>query len=133
MDPISIKLSDYGITHYPSRCKVSISFSNSYRQILSLSLSLSLYLAPSPLNQLCHYLDSIMVDTKKRSVSQRIDYILLGLLVFEMATGKPPYEDIYHLNTVVRAILHNKMKLSIEAQHFLQCKVCCGCGFGCGL
>ena len=40
-----------------------------------------------------------------------------------MATGKAPYEGIYPLSMVVRAILHNKLKLSIEAQHFLQYKV----------
>lgn len=40
-----------------------------------------------------------------------------------MATGKAPYEGIYPPSTVVRAILHNKIQLSIEAQHFLQNKV----------
>lgn len=40
-----------------------------------------------------------------------------------MATGKPPYEGIHPLSTVVRSILHNKVELSVEAQHFLQSKV----------
>lgn len=44
----------------------------------------------------------------------------LGLLVYEMATGKRPYEDIYPLTSVVLAILHGKIELNIEADHFLQ-------------
>jgi hypothetical protein len=40
-----------------------------------------------------------------------------------MATGQAPFEGIYPPSTVVRAILHDKLQLSIEAQHFLQAKV----------
>lgn len=48
------------------------------------------------------------------------DFILLGLLVFEMATGKRPYTDIYSLDMVVIAMLNEKLQLSVEAEHFLQ-------------
>lgn len=50
----------------------------------------------------------------------QLDYMLLGLLVYEMATGKRPFEDIYPLSTVVLALLHNKVELNVEADHFLQ-------------
>lgn len=46
--------------------------------------------------------------------------MLLGLLVYEMATGKRPFTDIYPLTTVVLALLHDKVTLNIEADHFLQ-------------
>ena len=46
--------------------------------------------------------------------------MLLGLLVYELATGKRPYEDVYSLNTVVLALLHGDVQLNIEADHFLQ-------------
>lgn len=46
--------------------------------------------------------------------------MLLGLLVYEMATGKRPFADIYPLTTVVLAIIHDKIKLNVEADHFLQ-------------
>ena len=50
----------------------------------------------------------------------QLDYMCLGLLVYEMATGKRPYEDIYPLTSVVLAVLHGKVELNIEADHFLQ-------------
>ncbi len=50
----------------------------------------------------------------------QLDYMCLGLLVYEMATGKRPYGDIYPLTSVVLAILYDKIKLNIEADHFLQ-------------
>ena len=50
----------------------------------------------------------------------QLDYMCLGLLVYEMATGKRPYGNIYSLPTVVLAILNDKIKLNIEADHFLQ-------------
>ncbi len=46
--------------------------------------------------------------------------MLLGLLVYEMATGKRPYEDVYSLNTVALALLHGDVQLNVEADHFLQ-------------
>ncbi len=46
--------------------------------------------------------------------------MLLGLLVYELATGKRPYEDVYSLNMVVLALLHGDIKLDVEADHFLQ-------------
>lgn len=46
--------------------------------------------------------------------------MLLGLLVYEMATGNRPFGDIYPLTTVVLALLHDKVKLNVEADHFLQ-------------
>ena len=121
LDPIAVKLSDSGITHPPSNCNVGT-------KLTFIPNSTILY-SPFSILQLCSYLDSTLGDSVRRSTSQRIDYILLGLLVFEMATGKAPYEGIYPPSTVVRAILHNKLQLSIEAQHFLQSKVCsiCSC------
>ena len=50
----------------------------------------------------------------------QFDYMLLGLLVYEMATGKRPFADIYSLSTVVLAVVHDKVKLNVEADHFLQ-------------
>lgn len=124
LDPIAVKLSDSGITHPPSNCNVGTVFhKNKFLSPISILHSLFSIL------QLCSYLDSTLGDSVRRSTSQRIDYILLGLLVFEMATGKAPYEGIYPPSTVVRAILHNKLQLSIEAQHFLQSKVCCVCSW----
>lgn len=46
--------------------------------------------------------------------------MLLGLLVYEMATGKRPFADIYPLSTVVLAVVNDKVKLNVEADHFLQ-------------
>ncbi len=45
---------------------------------------------------------------------------MLGLLVYEMATGKRPFADIYPLSTVALAIVHGKIELNVEADHFLQ-------------
>ena len=50
----------------------------------------------------------------------QFDYMLLGLLVYEMATGKRPFDDIYSLSTVILAVVHDKVKLNVEADHFLQ-------------
>lgn len=69
--------------------------------------------------ELCDYLDSLPSDHSFRQ-SYRVDYMLLGLLVYEMATGKRPFADIYPLTTVVLAIIHDKIKLNVEADHFLQ-------------
>lgn len=46
--------------------------------------------------------------------------MLLGLLVFEMATGKQAFEDIYPLSTVAIALLQKQVQLNVEADHFLQ-------------
>lgn len=46
--------------------------------------------------------------------------MLLGLLVYEMATGKRPFEEIYPLTTLVLALLNRKVELNIEADYFLQ-------------
>lgn len=46
--------------------------------------------------------------------------MLLGLLVYEMATGKRPFEDVYSLDMVVLSLLHGNMQLNVEADHFLQ-------------
>ena len=46
--------------------------------------------------------------------------MLLGLLVFEMATSKQAFQDIYPLSTVALAVLHGKVQLNVEADHFLQ-------------
>ena len=54
------------------------------------------------------------------ALSLQFDYMLLGLLVYEMATGKRAFTDIYPLTTVVLALLHSKVTLNIEADHFLQ-------------
>ncbi len=48
------------------------------------------------------------------------DYILLGFLVYQMATGKRPYEDIHSLEMLVIATLAGKVNLNVEAEHFLQ-------------
>ena len=42
--------------------------------------------------------------------------MLLGLLVYEMASGKQPYEDVYSPNMVVLALLDKKVELNIEAE-----------------
>ena len=46
----------------------------------------------------------------------QMDYILLGLLVYEMATGRRPYEDVYFLDTVVLGLIDGKLALSIESE-----------------
>ena len=48
--------------------------------------------------------------------------MLLGLLVYEMATQKRPFEDVYSLNTVALSLLHGNTQLNVEADHFLQKK-----------
>ena len=48
------------------------------------------------------------------------DYVLVGLLVYQMATGKRPYNNIHSLEMVVIATLSGKVSLSVEAEHFLQ-------------
>ena len=47
---------------------------------------------------------------------EQIDYMLLGLLIYEVATGKKPYENVYNLYTVVLALLNNRLKISVEAE-----------------
>lgn len=42
--------------------------------------------------------------------------MLLGLLTYEIATGIKPYENVYNLDTVTLALLHNKFKLNVEAE-----------------
>ena len=42
--------------------------------------------------------------------------MLLGLLVYEVATGKKPYEGVYSLGTVVLALINHKLKLNVEAE-----------------
>ncbi len=46
----------------------------------------------------------------------QVDFILLGLLVYEMATGRRPYEDIYSTDHVVLAMVSNKLTLNVEAE-----------------
>ena len=50
----------------------------------------------------------------------RVDYMALGLLEFEMATGKRAYDGIYKLHTVILALLRGKMTLNIGAQNFIR-------------
>ena len=42
--------------------------------------------------------------------------MLLGLLIYEIATGNRPYEHIHSLSTVVLALLHNRITLNVEAE-----------------
>lgn len=42
--------------------------------------------------------------------------MLLGLLIHEIATGTKAYENVYSLSTVVLAMLHKALKISIEAE-----------------
>ena len=42
--------------------------------------------------------------------------MLLGLLVYEIATGTQPYEHVYNLGTVVLALLHKKLNINVEAE-----------------
>ncbi len=48
------------------------------------------------------------------------DYVLLGLLVYQMATGNRPYGDIHSLEMLVIATLAGKVNLNVEAEHFLR-------------
>ena len=48
--------------------------------------------------------------------SMQIDFMLLGLLMYEIATGRRPCENVYTLGMVVQALLNNKLQLSIEAE-----------------
>ena len=52
--------------------------------------------------------------------SLQIDFIQLGCLEYEMATGKRPFEDVYSLDVLLMAILHNKLKINIEAHLTVQ-------------
>ena len=42
--------------------------------------------------------------------------MLLGLLVYEVATGTKPYEGIHSLSTVVLSLLFKKLQLNVEAE-----------------
>ena len=42
--------------------------------------------------------------------------MLLGLLIYEVATGTKPYEEIYTLSTVVLSLLHKTLQLNVEAE-----------------
>lgn len=42
--------------------------------------------------------------------------MLLGLLIYEIATGIKPYENVYNLDTVILALLQNKFELNVEAE-----------------
>ena len=53
-------------------------------------------------------------------LSLQLDYMLLGLLVYEMATGKRPFGEVYPLSTVVLGLLLGNLELNVEADHFLQ-------------
>jgi leucine-rich repeat kinase 1 len=86
MDPISIKLSDSGITHMSHGC------------------------------ELCSYIKAVPSKLKKTQTATRIDYMLLGLLIYEIATGIQPYEHVYDLGTVALALLHKKLKINVEAE-----------------
>ncbi|CAI8010339.1 Leucine-rich repeat serine/threonine-protein kinase 1, partial [Geodia barretti] len=85
-DPVSIKLSDSGITHSPRGC------------------------------QLCSYIKSIPLKEERKMVATRVDYMLLGLLIYEVATGTKPYEEIYTLSTVVLSLLNKRLQLNVEAE-----------------
>ena len=42
--------------------------------------------------------------------------MLLGLLIYEVATGTKPYEEVYSLPVVVLSLLHKKLQLNVEAE-----------------
>lgn len=46
----------------------------------------------------------------------QVDFMLLGLLMYELATGKRPYENVYKVGMVIQALLNNKLQLSVEAE-----------------
>lgn len=109
-----IKLSHSGITHSKEDCEVGINCSID-------ALVLNWYVI-----QLCIVLDALP-PAHPVTESFKFDYILLGLLVYELATGKRPFEDIYPLSIVALAQFYNRVHLNIEAAHFLhkQAQVLC--------
>ena len=45
-----------------------------------------------------------------------MDYILLGLLIYEISTGRKAYEHVYPLSAVALALLHRKLTINVEAE-----------------
>ena len=42
--------------------------------------------------------------------------MLLGLLIYEIATGTKPYQHTYPLSTVILALIHRRLTINIEAE-----------------
>jgi leucine-rich repeat kinase 1 len=90
LDPITVKLSDIGLTHFSTKSCV-----------------------------LCSNLITTPVQMKKAK-SNRFDLIMFGLFLYEITLNRRAYEGIFSLGSVILGLYHQKIKLSIEADtiHF---------------